>query len=201
MFLRFLVNQGTRSLLEICRDIGGRPRFVFASSIAAFGGGAEVSDETKLLPQVQLISLYFCCVLAVYTPPYLHTDRIRRICVEIGVGRLWPRRSHLDYSKLLWSSGTIKRPRKQRDGGFTFEEGYINAWFSGSILALLFTIIVHQPRQAYSAGPSPPKPYHLCLLEHLRYDQSLRGAAGQRLHKVSRENTLLQEHRNKRCSL
>lgn len=52
-------NPGTRSLLDTCREIGGRPRFVFASSIAAFGGGngsgsdsARVSDETKLLPQV-----------------------------------------------------------------------------------------------------------------------------------------------------
>ncbi|CAM9950292.1 unnamed protein product [Ectocarpus fasciculatus] len=42
---------GTRSLLDTCRQIGGRPRFVFASSIAAFGGGEQVTDETKLLPQ------------------------------------------------------------------------------------------------------------------------------------------------------
>eukprot|EP00904_Undaria_pinnatifida_P007416 jgi/Undpi1/3804/HiC_scaffold_16.g07173.m1 len=43
--------EGTRSMLDICREIGGRPRFVFASSIAAFGGGAEVDDETKLAPE------------------------------------------------------------------------------------------------------------------------------------------------------
>eukprot|EP00752_Nemacystus_decipiens_P009217 g8232.t1 len=42
---------GTRSLLNTCRQVGGRPRFVFASSIAAFGGGAQVDDGTKLLPQ------------------------------------------------------------------------------------------------------------------------------------------------------
>lgn len=45
---------GTASLLQTCREIGGRPRFVFASSIAAFGEGAEVSDDTKLLPQVRV---------------------------------------------------------------------------------------------------------------------------------------------------
>lgn len=44
---------GTRSLLDTCRQVGGRPRFVFASSIAAFGGGAQVGDGTKLLPQVK----------------------------------------------------------------------------------------------------------------------------------------------------
>ncbi|CAM9444822.1 unnamed protein product [Ectocarpus sp. 8 AP-2014] len=45
---------GTRSLLDTCRQIGGRPRFVFASSIAAFGGGEQVTDETKLLPQAMM---------------------------------------------------------------------------------------------------------------------------------------------------
>lgn len=44
---------GTRSLLDICREIGGKPRFVFASSIAAIGRGAEVTDETKLAPEVR----------------------------------------------------------------------------------------------------------------------------------------------------
>eukprot|EP00903_Cladosiphon_okamuranus_P011772 g11066.t1 len=42
---------GTRSLLDTCRQVGGRPRFVFTSSIAAFGGAAHVDDRTKLVPQ------------------------------------------------------------------------------------------------------------------------------------------------------
>lgn len=37
--------------------MGERPRFVFASSIAAFGGGSEVTDETKLVPDVRLYTL------------------------------------------------------------------------------------------------------------------------------------------------
>lgn len=52
MFKAWADGAGTRSLLDICREIGGRPRFVFASSIAAFGGGAEVTDATKLDPEV-----------------------------------------------------------------------------------------------------------------------------------------------------
>lgn len=52
MFKVWANGAGTRSLLDICREVGGRPRFVFASSIAAFGGGAEVTDETKLAPEV-----------------------------------------------------------------------------------------------------------------------------------------------------
>ncbi|CAM9404563.1 unnamed protein product, partial [Hapterophycus canaliculatus] len=65
---------GTRSLLDTCRAIGGRPRFVFASSIAAFGGGndndrysdnAQVSDETKLLPQTTYGMTKACAELLV----------------------------------------------------------------------------------------------------------------------------------------
>lgn len=44
----------TRSILELCRAAGSRPRLVFASSLAAFGGAIMppvVSDSTKLLPQ------------------------------------------------------------------------------------------------------------------------------------------------------
>ncbi len=45
---------GARHLLEACRRRSGRPRLVFASSVAAFGGPAmpeRCDDLTKLLPQ------------------------------------------------------------------------------------------------------------------------------------------------------
>lgn len=45
---------GGLNVLEACRARGGRPKLVFASSIAAFGGAAmppAVSDATKLTPQ------------------------------------------------------------------------------------------------------------------------------------------------------
>jgi nucleoside-diphosphate-sugar epimerase len=44
----------TRRLLELCRKRPGLPRFVFASSVATFGGPTmtpTVSDRTKQLPQ------------------------------------------------------------------------------------------------------------------------------------------------------
>lgn len=43
---------GTRSLIALCREMQVRPKFLFASSIAAFGGGAHASDDSKLLPEV-----------------------------------------------------------------------------------------------------------------------------------------------------
>jgi D-erythronate 2-dehydrogenase len=45
---------GTRAVLETCRSLGSRPRVVFASSIAGFGGEAAqavVSDMTKMTPE------------------------------------------------------------------------------------------------------------------------------------------------------
>jgi len=43
----------TRSLLELCREHGQRPRVVFTSSVAVYGGGlpATVREETALTPQ------------------------------------------------------------------------------------------------------------------------------------------------------
>jgi len=47
---------GTRNMLEGCRHRGGRPKFVFASSMAVFGeayGGAEepLTDTSKIVPK------------------------------------------------------------------------------------------------------------------------------------------------------
>lgn len=44
---------GTRRLLDICRARGHRPRVVFASSVAVYGGDLPeiVSDRTRLTPQ------------------------------------------------------------------------------------------------------------------------------------------------------
>jgi nucleoside-diphosphate-sugar epimerase len=44
---------GTRSLLEACRALGTRPRFVFSSTVAVFGGPLPpvVPEDSVLLPQ------------------------------------------------------------------------------------------------------------------------------------------------------
>jgi len=45
--------EGTRAVLEACRGLGTRPRVVFASSLAVYGGDMPpaVSDDTPLTPQ------------------------------------------------------------------------------------------------------------------------------------------------------
>ena len=51
--LGYRVNlDGTRAVLEACRALGTRPRLVFASSVAVYGGDlpATVTDDTPLTP-------------------------------------------------------------------------------------------------------------------------------------------------------
>lgn len=45
--------EGTRTVLEVCRELGTRPRMVFASSVAVFGGLVPevIQDDTHLNPQ------------------------------------------------------------------------------------------------------------------------------------------------------
>src|SRR3954465_3843987 len=42
----------TRDLLEACRLAGHCPKFVFASSIAVYGGATEITDETPAAPRL-----------------------------------------------------------------------------------------------------------------------------------------------------
>ena len=52
--LGYRVNlDGTRAVLDACRALGTRPRLVFASSLAVYGGALppEVGDDTPLTPQ------------------------------------------------------------------------------------------------------------------------------------------------------
>jgi nucleoside-diphosphate-sugar epimerase len=52
--LGYRVNiDGTRAVLDACRALGGRPRFVFASSLAVYGGELPpaAGEDTRLTPQ------------------------------------------------------------------------------------------------------------------------------------------------------
>ena len=42
----------TRDLLEACRLVGQRPKFVFASSIAVYGGVDDINDDTPPAPRI-----------------------------------------------------------------------------------------------------------------------------------------------------
>lgn len=57
---------GTRMLLDILADSGRHPKLIFASSLAVYGGGAEiVTDETATHPQSSYGVQKLCCELLV----------------------------------------------------------------------------------------------------------------------------------------
>jgi nucleoside-diphosphate-sugar epimerase len=59
---------GGRNVLEACRTLGSRPKLVFASTLAAFGGSAmpeTVTDTTKLTPQTTYGTTKAICELFV----------------------------------------------------------------------------------------------------------------------------------------
>jgi D-erythronate 2-dehydrogenase len=59
---------GARNVLEACRALGSRPRLVFASTLAAFGGAEmpqTVGDTTKLTPQTTYGTTKAVCELLV----------------------------------------------------------------------------------------------------------------------------------------
>ena len=43
----------TRSLLDACRALGSRPTFVFASSLAVFGGWPDLPPDRLLLHELE----------------------------------------------------------------------------------------------------------------------------------------------------
>src|SRR5712692_6811186 len=75
---------GGRNVLEACRTLGSPPKLVFASTLAAFGGGAmpeTVSDTTKPTPQTTYGTTKAMCELLV-------NDYTRRGFVDGRTARL-----------------------------------------------------------------------------------------------------------------
>jgi len=55
----------TRDLLEACRLAGHRPKFIFASSIAVYGGVSEVDDETPAAPRISYGAQKLVCEILI----------------------------------------------------------------------------------------------------------------------------------------
>lgn len=100
---------GGRHVLEACRARAGRPRLVFASSIAAFGGSAMpevVGDTTKLTPETTYGTTKAICELLVndYTRKGFLDGRSARLpTVVIRPGKPNPAAS-------AWVSGIFREP-------------------------------------------------------------------------------------------
>lgn len=64
MDLGYRVNlDGTRNVLDACRALAHRPRLVFTSSIAAYGGVETIDDDTRLTPRTSYGAQKVACEL------------------------------------------------------------------------------------------------------------------------------------------
>jgi nucleoside-diphosphate-sugar epimerase len=101
----------TRDLLEACRLAGHCPKFVFASSIAVYGGVAEVSDETPAAPRISYGAQKLVCEILI-------DDYTRRGYVDGRALRLpavMVRPGGANTAVSGWASAIIREPLAGRD--------------------------------------------------------------------------------------
>jgi nucleoside-diphosphate-sugar epimerase len=107
--LGYRVNlDGTRNMLEACRELGTNPRVVFTSSLAAYGGDLPpaVTDDTPLTPQTSYGSQKSIGEFLIrdYTRKgYLRGTAVRlpTICVRTGLP---------NKAASTWASSVVREP-------------------------------------------------------------------------------------------
>ncbi len=101
----------TRDLLEACRLAGHCPKFIFASSIAVYGGVAEITDETPTAPRLSYGAQKLVCEILI-------DDYTRRGYVDGRALRLpavLVRPGGPNTAVSGWSSAIIREPLAGRD--------------------------------------------------------------------------------------
>jgi nucleoside-diphosphate-sugar epimerase len=101
----------TRDLLEACRLAGHRPKFVFASSIAVYGGVDEVTDDTPATPRLSYGAQKLVCEILIgdYTRRgYIDGRALRLPAVLVRPGGP-------NTAVSGWSSAIIREPLAGRD--------------------------------------------------------------------------------------
>jgi D-erythronate 2-dehydrogenase len=101
----------TRDLLEACRLAGHCPKFIFASSIAVYGGVGEITDETPPAPRLSYGAQKLVCEVLI-------DDYTRRGYVDGRALRLpavLVRPGGPNTAVSGWSSAIIREPLAGRD--------------------------------------------------------------------------------------
>ena len=101
----------TRDLLEACRLAGHCPKFIFASSIAVYGGVEEITDETPTAPRLSYGAQKLVCEILI-------DDYTRRGYVDGRALRLpavLVRPGGPNTAVSGWSSAIIREPLARRD--------------------------------------------------------------------------------------
>jgi nucleoside-diphosphate-sugar epimerase len=101
----------TRDLLEACRLAGHCPKFVFASSIAVYGGVGEVTDETSAAPRLSYGAQKLVCEILI--DDYTRRGYIDGRALRLPAVLVRPGGPNTAVSG--WSSAIIREPLAGRD--------------------------------------------------------------------------------------
>ena len=101
----------TRDLLEACRLAGHRPKFIFASSIAVYGGADQVTDETPPAPRLSYGAQKLVCEVLI--DDYTRRGFIDGRALRLPAVLVRPGGPNTAVSG--WSSAIIREPLAGRD--------------------------------------------------------------------------------------
>jgi len=101
----------TRDLLEACRLAGHCPRFLFASSIAVYGGIHEITDETPAAPRLSYGAQKLVCEILI--DDYTRRGYIDGRALRLPAVLVRPGGANTAVSG--WSSAIIREPLAGRD--------------------------------------------------------------------------------------
>jgi len=101
----------TRDLLEACRLAGHCPKFVFASSIAVYGGVHEVNDETPAAPRLSYGAQKLVCEILI--DDYTRRGYIDGRALRLPTVMVRPGGPNTAVSG--WASAIIREPLAGRD--------------------------------------------------------------------------------------
>jgi D-erythronate 2-dehydrogenase len=101
----------TRDLLEACRLAGHCPKFVFASSIAVYGGVDEVDDETPAAPRISYGAQKLICEILI--DDYSRRGYIDGRALRLPTVMVRPGGANTAVSG--WASAIIREPLAGRD--------------------------------------------------------------------------------------
>jgi nucleoside-diphosphate-sugar epimerase len=101
----------TRDLLEACRLAGHRPKFVFASSIAVYGGVDEIDDATPPAPRISYGAQKLVCEILI--DDYTRRGYIDGRSLRLPTVMVRPGAANTAVSG--WASAMIREPLAGRD--------------------------------------------------------------------------------------
>jgi nucleoside-diphosphate-sugar epimerase len=101
----------TRDLLEACRLAGHCPKFIFASSIAVYGGVDEIDDETPAAPRLSYGAQKLICEILI--DDYTRRGSIDGRALRLPTVMVRPGSANTAVSG--WASAIIREPLAGRD--------------------------------------------------------------------------------------